>query len=471
MVSLFGSDEGGGGGGPGVRRVSLVRLSAEIGRSVAGLGRVLTEGEVVKPTLRPSGTIYFTLRDRAAQMSVVCPASRARRCRVVHGERVGVSGALVWGADRGQLQLSAQEVVPVGAGAIAAALAECRARLAADGLIGRPRRPIPRLPAAIGVVCGVEAAVRADIASVVAARFPGYPVVWCPVAVSGPGAAESLVGALRWLGARPEVEVVILARGGGDAGALLTFSDEELCRAICSSRLPVVTAIGHDGDRPLCDEVADLRCGTPSLAAMAVVPERAALEAELAGLVARAGRAWAGRLQGASASLERVDRGAALRSGLAVAERRLERAGAALAASDPRKRLSGAARALGGLDWRSPLARRVSAARAELRGRRHTLDALDPTRVLARGYAVVRVPGGDVLRDPAQVGGGAVLDITVAQGALRAAVLERPPASTTSVSSDPVPSSAGIGDPAQRACAGTAEMGAAAAGAALEAKP
>ncbi|MGH9127772.1 MAG: exodeoxyribonuclease VII large subunit [Acidimicrobiales bacterium] len=406
-----------------VRRVSLVRLSAEIGRSAAGMGRVLTEGEVVKPTVRPSGTIYFTLRDRSAQLSVVCPASRARRCRVVHGERVGVTGTLQWSVDRGQLSLSAEEVAPVGAGAIAAALAECRGRLERDGLLVRRRRAIPRLPAAIGVICGAEAAVRADIASVVGARFPGYPVVWREVAVSGPGAAEGLVGALRSFGGRPEVEVVVLARGGGDAASLLVFSDEELCRAICASPVPVVSAIGHEGDRPLCDEVADLRCGTPSLAAMAVVPDRAELEAGLAQMLAVAAAAVAGRLEGAGRALERVDRAASLRAGWAVASRRLEVAASALTEANPARRAAEAGRALRALDWRNPLPRRVAAGIAELDGRWRTLDALDPGRVLARGYAVVRSASGVVVREPGQVGVGERLEVTLARGSLSAEVL------------------------------------------------
>ncbi len=405
-----------------MRRVSLVRLSAEIGRSVAALGRLFTEGEVVRPTVRPSGVIYFTLRDRSAQLSVVCPASRARRCRVVHGERVGVTGTLCWSVDRGQLSLSAEEVVPVGAGAIAAALAECRRRLESDGLIGRPTRALPVLPAAIGVICGAEAAVRADIASVVAARYAGYPVVWREVPVSGPGAAECLVGALESLGALGEVEVIILARGGGDAAALLAFSDEELCRAIAASPVPVVSAIGHHGDRPLCDEVADLRCGTPSLAAMAVVPDRAALEAGLAAMLAAASAVVTGRLQGAERDLEQMDMDAALQAGLGLASRRLELAAGALARFDPAGRVAEAARALGGLDWRGPLVRRVAAAGTELEGRRRTLDALDPAGVLDRGYAVVRRLDGTVLRDPSQVTAGELVDITLARGGLRAEV-------------------------------------------------
>src|SRR5207245_10324579 len=113
------------------------------------------------------------------------------------------------------------------------------------GLLDRARGPRRRLPASVGVVCGAAAAVRADIESVVAARFPGYPVTFREVAVSGPGAAEAVVAALQAFDATPTVEVVIVARGGGDPASLLPFSDEELCRAICATTTPVVSAIGH----------------------------------------------------------------------------------------------------------------------------------------------------------------------------------------------------------------------------------
>src|SRR5204863_4358260 len=135
---------------------------------------------------------YFTLKDRAAQIPVVCPSAKASRCRAVAGERVSVTGALNWSVDRGQLSLVADEVVPVGAGAIAAMIADARRRLAADGVLDRPRRPLPRLPETIGVICGTDAAVRADIESVVAARFPGYPVDFVEVGVSGPGAVDAM---------------------------------------------------------------------------------------------------------------------------------------------------------------------------------------------------------------------------------------------------------------------------------------
>src|SRR3954470_24602604 len=147
-MTLFAADD------PGtVRRVSLVKLSAEVARSIAGIGRIVVEGEVHRSTRGIRGAIYFTLKDRAAQVSVICPSNRAARCRAVAGERVGVTGTLSWSADRGQLSLIAEEVVPVGAGAIAAMIADARRRLAADGLLDRPRRRVPRLPALIGVVC------------------------------------------------------------------------------------------------------------------------------------------------------------------------------------------------------------------------------------------------------------------------------------------------------------------------------
>src|SRR4051812_43363188 len=215
-----------------VRRVSLIRLTSEIARSISVIGRVVVEGEVHRVTRSGRGSLYFTLKDRAAQISVWVPASRASRCRAVAGERVSVVGGLEWSADRGQLSFRADEVLPVGEGAIAAMIAEARGRLAAAGLLDRPRRPLPRLPEVVGVICGSDAAVRADIESVVAVRFPGYPVEFVEVTVSGPGAIDAITAAMGWLDERPDVEVIVLARGGGDATQLLPFSDESLCRAV-----------------------------------------------------------------------------------------------------------------------------------------------------------------------------------------------------------------------------------------------
>jgi exodeoxyribonuclease VII large subunit len=386
------------------RQLSLVRLSGEIARSLGQLGRVTVEGEVHDPRVRPGGAAFFILRDRAAQMSVFCPATRARHCRTVAGERVAVTGSVQFNNQRGSVQLAADEVVPVGAGAVAAAIAEARERLLADGLIGRPRRLLPRLPATIGVVCGADAAVRADIESVVDARFPGYPVVFVEVPVSGPGAAEAVAGALVALDARDDVDVIVLARGGGSATELLPFSDESLCRAIAAARTPVVSSIGHERDRPLCDELADLRCATPSLAAQAVVPNRLELEAELARLQAESRAALGAAQERAANRLARIDLRQALGAGAARAESRLELALARLRAAHPRARVVGAAERLGAL--------------------RRELDALSPTRVLERGYAVVSTADGTVVRRASQVAAGDTLDVALAAGRLTTRVEE-----------------------------------------------
>lgn len=411
-------------GSDAVRRISLVRLSGELARSLAGVGRFQVEGEVHRPQSGYGGRTYFVLKDRAAQLSVMCPPARASRCRTVAGERVAVTGQLQWVNERGQVLLVADEVVPVGEGAVAAAIAEARARLTAEGIVDRPRRRIPRLPAVVGVVCGNDAAVRADIESVVAQRFPGYPVAFLEVTVSGPGAVDSIIGAVGSLDARPEVEVIVLARGGGDSTQLLPFSDEGLCRALVAARTPIVSAIGHEGDRPLCDEVADLRCGTPSIAAAAVIPSRVELEAELAALAARAGAAVGERVAAGRRRAEAIDRERALDAAVRSGIQRLQRSGRELALLHPAAS-TGAARArLERVAWQAPLPAALNRSRAGLDAARRQLDALSPQAVLDRGYAVVRTPAGAVVRDATSLAAGEPVDIQLASGAVGARVEE-----------------------------------------------
>ena len=380
------------------------------------------EGEVKGPKQFDNGPTFFTLRDRAAQISVRVP--RGRRCRAIDGERVCVTGSVGYDNQRGSLQLVAEEVVPVGEGAVAAMIAEARARLAAEGLLDRARRPIPLLPRRIGVVCGAEAAVRGDIESVVTARFPGYPVRFLEVSVSGAGAADAMAGAVKLLGEDPDVEVIILARGGGDAAQLLPFSDEVLCRALCASPVPVVSAVGHEGDRPLCDEVADLRCGTPSLAAAAVVPDRAALEADLDRRLAEAAVVVTRRLGRGVERLDRLDPRRALDARAAAAHARLANSRARLEVLHPARRLTDARQTLARTAWRAPLPRRVSDARTALAAHRRELEALSPQRVLERGYAVVRDAEGRVVRAASDVTVEARVDLQLASGSLAARVEE-----------------------------------------------
>ncbi len=404
------------------RTVTLVRLAGEIARSLAPVGRISVEGEVYRPRVAGGGRIYFTLRDRAAQLSVMCPQGRASRCRAVTGERVSVVGVLSWLNDRGELQLVAESAMPVGEGAVAAMIAEARRRLDADGLLDRSRRPVPRLPRMIGVVCGAESAVRKDIESVVAARFPGYPLRVLETFLSGPSAALSIMDAMARLAADDQVEVIVLARGGGDATQMLPFSDEELCRAVCACRVPVVSAIGHEGDRPLCDEVADLRCATPLAAAAAVVPDRQALVADLSARRALAAAAFERHAGAAAGRLAALDTGRAVRQGAAVAANRLERIGDRLTWLHPRARLAEAHRRLAAIDRSGPAQRVVARAEGRLDADGRHLHALAPQRVLERGYAVVRGPTGAVVRRADQVAPGDLIDVHVAAGRLAARV-------------------------------------------------
>ena len=409
------------------RQVTLVRLSGEIARSLVGIGRLAVEGEVYRPTTSQGGWLFFTLRDRAAQISVKVPSSTARRSHVVAGERVCVVGTLQWANERGQVLLGAEEITPVGEGAVAQLIARTRERLDAEGVLTRPRKSIPVLPKVVGVVCGADAAVRKDIESVVAARCPGYPVHFEETTVSGPGAAGPIVDAISRLVHRAGVEVVILARGGGDAPSLLPWSTEEVCRAVADCPVAVVSAIGHDGDRPLCDEVADLRCGTPSLAATAVLPDLAALEEQVDRALRRVTASTAALIDSASRRVDRPDPARALAEGIALASARLDRAGVVLKGSHPGRLLEAVGTRVASLDWARHTWSVLGRAEGRLAADARHLHALSPQRTLDRGYAVVSSSDGTILRSPREVAVGERLEVRLARGRIQAAVTEVDP--------------------------------------------
>ncbi len=408
-------------GGP-PRRVTLIRLAGELARALTRVGRIAVEGEVHRPATSRGGWVFFTLRDRAAQIEVKVPAGHARRSRIVHGERACVVGVLQWANDRGQVQLVAEEVTPVGEGAIAELIAETRRRLAADGLLDRPRRLLPVLPAMIGVVCGTDAAVRRDIESIARARFPGYPLVFQETTVSGPAASMAIVEALQAVADRSGVEVVILARGGGDAPSLLPWSSDEVCRAVAACPVPVVSAIGHESDRPLCDEVADLRCATPSIAAAVVVPDRAALQADIDGRLGAAALSLQGRADQAARRFGAIDTRRALGQGVERAAHRLDRCTGRLAVLHPARRLGDCSARLQAPNWRRPMWEALARSDGRLTAELRHLRALSPARTLERGYAVVRGADGSVVRRASSVRPGDQIDVRLAAGHLAAAV-------------------------------------------------
>lgn len=383
------------------RRVSLVRLSGEIARSLSPVGRIAVDGEVHSAKAYNTRR-YFTLRDRNARISVTVAAKNIRHCSCEDGEAVRVTGVLVWEPQRGELRLDAQAVEPRGEGAVAAVINQARERLLAEGVLDRERKPLPLLPRVIGVICGQEAAVRKDIESVIAARFPGYPVVFRQSLVSGPSASTALIEAVLDLDERDEVDVIVLARGGGDATELLPFSDEDLCRAVAACSKPTVSAIGHDGDKPLLDEVADHRFGTPSIAAQHVVPSEADLRGELDYYLERAFDTATSRVERATQKLDSFAPALALNAAIDTATRRLERAESRLLSAHPKLRLD--------------------ACGARLDGYAATLRALDPSLVLQRGYALVRDANGAIVRDASQLHPGDHIDVQVASGKVAAEV-------------------------------------------------
>ncbi len=418
----------------------MTGLHTELKRALNSLGEVRVTGEVHGVKQYPTGR-FFTLKDRAAQISVRVPSSREKWCRSVQGESVIVTGRVETFSRNGSLSLTASSVEPVGEGAVAAMIAQARERLRADQLLDRARRALPLLPRAVGLVCGSDAAVLHDIMSVIDRRYAGFPLVVVEVSQS---TAESIIEGLAEVVRRPGVDVVILARGGGDSTQLLPYSNEHLCRAVAECRVPVVSAIGHEIDRPLCDEVADYRAATPSVAAAMVIPDRAALMSRLDD--ARE-KSWAGFARSFERSRSRSEfTGQGLVHGPA---RELARARADLDALrwqglvDQRLRMAQHSLNAFRLDdtlriryedcrtLSAAVSRRVSTPpsfgpeRARLANLRAQVDSLSPTAVLQRGFAVVTDAHGHVVRDIESVRAGDRLIVRLAAGELDVDVVSR----------------------------------------------
>ena len=301
-------------------------------------------------------------------------------------------------SDSGEFRLRALTIERFGLGAHLAALERLKEKLAAEGLFAPERkRPLPFLPRKIGLVTGNDAAAKRDVITAITARFPPACVVVAETLVQGPRAAAGIVAALDRVCAEGS-DVVILARGGGSFEDLLPFSDERLVRAVAGCAVPVVSAVGHEQDAPLCDLAADVRASTPTAAGRLVVPDLAALVAQLE-------RARAGLDTGARRSLQRhAERLAHARAGLERGARRtVERHDQRLTSLHERLR-------------RAPA--------LSLERRRHALEhagarlrALSPRSTLERGYAIVRAADGIVTEPPA---GGTQLEVEVAKGSFGA---------------------------------------------------
>jgi exodeoxyribonuclease VII large subunit len=348
------------------------------------LPTVWVEGEVTE--LRRNArwqSVFFTLKDPNDGACLGVTIGRARfdalRLDLVDGERVHVFGRPELFEARGDFRLRALSLERFGLGDHLAALERLKKKLAAEGLFER-KRPLPLFPRRIGLVTGNDAAAKRDLIANITHRFPAARIIVAETYVQGPSAATSMIDALREVSNAPEVDVIVLARGGGSFEDLLPFSDERLVRAVAACVVPVVSAVGHEQDTPLCDLVADARASTPTAAARLVVPEAAALLAQL-------DRTRAGLARGAQSVLERR------RERIDHVHTRLRHA-PALAVERKRARLEHAA------------------------GR---LRALSPRATLERGYAIVRARD-EIVRSASAVASGDEIAVQVADGEFEARV-------------------------------------------------
>jgi exodeoxyribonuclease VII large subunit len=358
---------------------------------LARLPTVWVEGEVTE-LRRQQGwqSVFFTLKDPAdgACLAVTMPRGQfdGLRLDLADGERIHVYGRPELFPQRGEFRLRALSLERVGLGDHLAALERLKAKLAQEGLFAAARkRALPKFPRRIGLVTGNDAAAKRDVITAITARFPPARILVAETYVQGPRAAAAVTEALKALAEAPELDVIVVARGGGSFEDLLPFSAERLVRAIAACPVPVVTAVGHEQDIPLCDLAADVRASTPTAAGRLVVPD-------LKELHERLDRAHSGLEHGARRALERD------RQSLGLTHDRLRRA-PALA---------------------------LERKRAVLRATAGRLRALSPRATLERGYAIVRA-GDEIVRVAGTLSPEDRIEVELAEGGFGARVEDTRP--------------------------------------------
>ena len=364
--------------------VPVRTVAVRIGEWISRLGEVWIDGQIAQLTRRPGQvTQFLTLRDPDANISMNVTCQRGvLPDSVVEGSRVVLRARPDFYLERGTLSLRATEVRQVGLGELLARLEALRKLLAAEGLFAAERkRPLPFLPQRIGLITGRASAAERDVVDNTRRRVPGARFEVINVAMQGPTAANEVVDALHRLDADPAVDLIVIARGGGSIEDLLPFSNESLVRAVSEALTPVVSAIGHETDRPLLDLAADLAASTPTDAAKRIVPDLVEEQRAVTELRSRARASVRGR----------ADRERELIAGLPERLRRIVRIRLGSEADEAQALRLRARRRFAGL---------VDAARGDLEHVRARVRALSPQATLDRGYAVVRTDAGVVVRTP-----------------------------------------------------------------------
>ncbi len=413
------------------------------------------EGEISNFRAPESGHLYFTLKDGNSQIRVVMFRSSARllRFRPADGLQVVVRGRITIYEDRGELQIAAEYIEPQGAGSLQLAFEQLKAKLEAEGLFAADRKkPLPSLPSRIGVVTSAQAAALRDILNILERRHHSVNILIYPAQVQGDAASHEVAAGVRYFNQHGNVDVIIVARGGGSAEDLASFNDEALARTIVASEIPVISAVGHETDFTITDFVADLRAPTPSAAAELVIRSRQEIEDQTWALHERLSRAMRYRLlMGRQALTQLAQHGAfarmmelirqrqqkldelihhlelAERQLLQQAHRRWESISAAIRHYDLRLVLSGMRKeldsqtiALAAVARNVLLQHRVRLERFDT-----ALQSLSPLAILDRGYALVFDSSGNLLKGTDTVSIGDEVSARLARGQIQATVTKK----------------------------------------------
>jgi exodeoxyribonuclease VII large subunit len=423
------------------------------------------EGEISNLRIPDSGHLYFTLKEESSQIRVVMFRSSAKllRFRPENGLHVTVRGRITVYEDRGELQISAEFMEPKGAGALQLAFEQLKARLQAEGLFDASRKkPIPPLPQKIGIITSLQGAALRDILNILARRHHSANVLIYPAQVQGDAAPGEVMAGLRHFnretrrqGSSPgAVEVIIIARGGGSVEDLACFNHEGLARSVANSKIPVISAIGHETDFTIVDFVSDLRAPTPSAAAELVIRSRQEIEAQAEDLYRRLERALRYRLLMARQDLtERAQHGAfarmidgihrrqqkvdeqryrlekAERQLLDRLHRRCESTIAAVRHYDARRRLASVRQGLQAqvANLAAATHKRLLELRGALDRQTASLEALSPVAILNRGYALVFDANEQLVKDASRLNAGEEVSARLSRGRIRARVTATEP--------------------------------------------
>ena len=406
---------------PSLTVSEITRYLRELFESDEILREVWVQGEISNLSRPSSGHIYFTLKDQGAALKCVIWKQTAWRLPLTlqNGMAIETHGAISVYERDGQYQLYADAVRLTGEGALYQEYLRLKARLEAEGLfILERKRPLPEIPAAIGVVTSATGAALQDILNTLRRRFPLVEVVLAPCAVQGDEAPPQIVKAIQGLNREPGVELILLARGGGSLEDLWAFNDERVVRAIADSGLPVITGIGHETDFTLSDFAADVRAATPTAAAEQAVPDRAELREQFVTVSGLLSSAWQQRYNQERSAL--VDTG-----------RRLELRSPAWRVRNDRQRLDELQTRL-----TSRQLHRLELLRGNTSSMHKRLMSLGPAAVLRRGYAIVHTADGALVKSVRQVHREDVLDIRVSDGSIVSQVLSEPAIDTNGGISD-----------------------------------